>query len=163
MLDMRLKREGNSITTDIYIKPIHTDQYLLWSSHHPIQQNLGMVRTLMHRVDTLIADEERRKIEMGKVRVALRTFGYLEWALKEGEVVEETGEKGARATARYDQVEEKKCKQYAVLPFIKGVTKRLHRAFRKHIALYAKVGFNIRNAVVSLKNALDLGEQCGVI
>ena len=54
-----------------------------------------------------------------------------------------------------------KCKQYAVLPYIKGVTKRLQRAFRKHnIDLYAKAGFTIRNAVVS---PLLAGEQCGVI
>ena len=57
-----------------------------------------------------------------------------------------------------------KSKQYAVLPYTKGVTKRLQRAFRKHsIALYAKEGFTIRNAVVSPKDPLDSGEQCGVI
>ena len=57
MLDLRLKWEGNINTTDIYWKPNNTDQYLLWSSHHPIQQKLGMVRNLMHKADTLIADE----------------------------------------------------------------------------------------------------------
>ena len=69
MLDLRLTREGNSITvtTDIYRKPTHSDQYLLWSFHHAIQQKLGTVRTLMHRVNTLIANEERRKIEKEKV------------------------------------------------------------------------------------------------
>ena len=47
---------------------------------------------------------------------------------------------------------------------MKGITKRLQRAFRKHdIALYAKAGFTIRNAVVSPKDPLDLGEQCEVI
>ena len=76
MLDQRLKREGNSITTEIYRKPTHTDQYLLWSSHHPIKQKLNMVRNLMHRADTFIADEERRKVDNEMVRVALRICGY---------------------------------------------------------------------------------------
>ena len=39
----------------------------------------------MHRANTLIVDEERRKIEK-KMRVALGIGGYPEWALKEGEL-----------------------------------------------------------------------------
>ena len=47
-----------------------------------------------------------------------------------------------------DQAEEKKCKQYAVLLYTKGVIKRLKRGFRTHnIALYAKAGFTIRNDI----------------
>ena len=160
-LDLRLKREDNNITTDIYHNPTHTDQYLVWRSNHPIQQKLGTVRTLMHRADTLIADKERRKIEM--VRAALRICAYPEWALKEGELrgkrqLRKEEEKGR------DQVEDGKSKQYAVLPYTKGVAERLQRAFRKHsIALHAKAGFTIRNAVVSPKDPLDSDEQCGVI
>ena len=37
-------------------------------------------------------------------------------------------------------VEGKKSKQYAVLAYIKGVTEKLQRAFRKHnISLHAKI------------------------
>ena len=62
------------------------------------------------------------------------------------------------------QVEDGKSKQYAVLPYMEGVTERLQRTFRKHdISLYSKAGFTIRNAVVSPKDPLDIGEQCGVI
>ena len=39
------------------------------------------------------------------------------------------------------------------------------RTFRKYISLYMydKAGFTIRNAVVSYKDPLNIGEQCGVI
>ena len=88
-----------------------------------------------------------------------------EWALKEGELrgkrqlrKEQEKQKGT------DQVEEKKCKQYAVLPYMKGIIERLQRAFRKNdIALYAKARFNIRNAMVSPKDPLHFRDQCGVI
>ena len=47
---------------------------------------------------------------------------------------------------------------------MKGTTKRLQRAFKKRdIALYAKAGFTIRNAVVHPKDPLDLDGQCGAI
>ena len=54
MLDMKLSRIDNSIKTDIYQKHPHMDQYLQWTSHHRVQQNLSIVRTLIHRADTLI-------------------------------------------------------------------------------------------------------------
>ena len=43
--------------TNIYYKHTHTDQYVQCTSDHPVQQKLGIIRTLMHRVDTLISDE----------------------------------------------------------------------------------------------------------
>ena len=113
----------------------------------------------MHRADTLIADEEKWKIEKEKVTEALRICGYPECALKKGELLrkrqlrnEQEKQKGA------DQVEDMKRKQYAVLPYMTGITERLQRTFRKHnIALYAKAGFTNRNAMVSPQDPLDIG------
>ena len=85
MLDLKLIRDNNTITTDIYRKPTHTDHYLQWSSHHPVQQKIGIVRTLMHRANTLITDDKLRSAEKEKIRKALRLCGYPEWALAEGE------------------------------------------------------------------------------
>ena len=61
MLDLKLIRTDNTILTDIYWKPIHTDQYLQWTSHPPVQQNLVIEQTLMYRADTLIAEGLWRK------------------------------------------------------------------------------------------------------
>ena len=94
---------------------------------------------------------------------ALRHCGYPEWALKEGEV------KGKRQ-ARKDKTREgegqdrDRPKAYAVIPYVRGVTERLQRVFKKHnISLYPKAGFTIRNAVVRPKDPLDPQEQCGVV
>ena len=78
MLDVQMIRDNNRIT-------INTDQYLQWTSNHPVHQKLGFVRTLMHCAETLIRDEGRMKTEKEKVRVALRNCRYPEWALKEGD------------------------------------------------------------------------------
>ena len=72
----------------------------------------------------------------------MRTCGYPAWSLKEGEL---RGKRQLRKEQEKqqgtDKVEEKKCKQYAVLSYMKSVTKKLQRAFRKHnIVLYAKAG-----------------------
>ena len=56
----------------------------------------------MHRADTLITEEERRKVKE-KVRVALRNGGYLESVLKEIELV------GMRQFRKDLQKEEQHC------------------------------------------------------
>ena len=65
---MKLTRVDNRIETDIYQKLPYTHQYLQWTSHHPVQQKLGIVRTLMHWADTLISVEGRREREKEVVR-----------------------------------------------------------------------------------------------
>ena len=138
MLDLRLIRENNSITTDIYRKPTHTDHYLQWTSHHPVQQKIGIVRTLMHRADTLITDDRRKEGEKEKIRTALRHCGYPDWALKEGE---QQGKKKHKDKDGKKKSDNEKPRGYAVLPYMKGISERLQRCFKKRrINLYHKAG-----------------------
>ena len=53
---------------------------------------------------------------------------------------------------------------YAVLPYMKGVTERLKRAYAKHnVSLFSKPGYTLRNALVRPKDPLLPSEKCGVI
>ena len=48
-------------------------------------------------------------------------------------------------------------RQFEVLPYMKGVTERIQRAFKKYeIRLYSKAGNVIRNAVVIPKDLRDM-------
>ena len=161
MLDVKMIRQDNSISTDVYRKPTHTDQYLLWTSHHPVHQKLGIVKTLMHRADTLIKDEELRKKEKDNIRKALRDCLYPEWALKKGE---DLGKKEKKQNDKKDEVTKDKPVGFAVLPYIQGVTERLQRVYKKHnLSLYSKAGHTVRNVVVKPKDPLEKKEKCGVI
>ena len=134
MLDIRMIRANDSITTDIYRKATLTDQYLQWASNHPVHQKLGIVRTLMHHAETLIKDEARVKIEKEKVRVALRNCGYPDWTLKEGEQLGKRKKRREEDMQEQDgeiRLEEPK-KAFEVLPYMKGVTARLQRAYKQH-------------------------------
>ena len=45
-----------------------------------------------------------------------------------------------------------------------GVTERVQRAYKQHnIQLFCKTGYTIRNAIICLKDPLDLEEKCGVV
>ncbi|XP_078698375.1 uncharacterized protein LOC144925943 [Branchiostoma floridae x Branchiostoma belcheri] len=158
---MLIKNQDRTITTDVYRKETHTDHYLQWSSNHPVQQKLGIVKTLMHRADTLIQDRTLREVEKGKVRNALRHCGYPDWALREGDT-RKTQQRNHKDTKRGDRGQTPS--SFAVLPYIKGTTERLKRVFAKHnVSLFSKPGYTLRNPLVSPKDPLDPSEKFGVI
>ena len=63
----------NSASTE---KPTHTNQYLQSNSHHPLHQNLGVVRTLLDRKDAIVTDEDDKKTEESNIKKALAQCVY---------------------------------------------------------------------------------------
>ena len=72
-------KDDGSLGVTVYRKPTHTDQYLLFESHHPLDHKLGVVRTLFHRANTVITDLEDREKEHNHLKGALRKCGYTDW------------------------------------------------------------------------------------
>ena len=48
------RREDGSIKLLAYRKATHTDQYLSFQSHYPLQQKLAVIRTLLERSDSIV-------------------------------------------------------------------------------------------------------------
>ena len=76
-LDVLMTREEDgTISTSVYRKPTHTDQYLAFKSHHPMAHKRAVVRTLMHRAETLFSSGVSRAQEEKRVQDALEKNGY---------------------------------------------------------------------------------------
>ena len=65
----------------VYRKVTHTDQYLQFQSYHPLNQKLGVVKTLYHRANTIITKKSDKDEEHQHLRQALNVCGYKDWAI----------------------------------------------------------------------------------
>ena len=51
-------KDDGSLQTSVYIKPIHTDFYLQWDSHHTIPSKYSVVGTLHHRAKSISSNQD---------------------------------------------------------------------------------------------------------
>ncbi|KAI8493809.1 hypothetical protein Bbelb_281560 [Branchiostoma belcheri] len=63
----------------LYRKPTHTDQYLAFDSHHPLEQKLAVIKTLFHRADNIVTSDQAKTDEQRHLRGALAKCGYQNW------------------------------------------------------------------------------------
>ena len=63
-LDVLIRRDVDGcISTSVYRKPTHTDKYLDFSSHHPLQHKVSVIRTLFARASNLSSSMPQRVVE----------------------------------------------------------------------------------------------------
>ena len=67
-----------TLETSVYRKDTHTDQYLLFDSHHPLVHKLGVIRTLFHRADSVSSSDTAKIQEQHHLKQALSVCGYQE-------------------------------------------------------------------------------------
>ena len=76
MLDVLVKRDSNGLLTfQVNRKPTHTNQYLSFASHHPLQQKLGVVRTLVDRANAIVTKQDDGQQEISGIRRSLAICG----------------------------------------------------------------------------------------
>ena len=57
--DTIVKPEADGkLSTTVYKKPTHTDQYLQWDSHHHLSAKFSVIHTLSHRAQTVCSNPE---------------------------------------------------------------------------------------------------------
>jgi len=72
-----VRREDGSVKLLVYRTKLHTDQYLNFSSHHPLNHKLAGIRTLLERCYSIVTeehDQRRRKNTLLKRSVSVATL-----------------------------------------------------------------------------------------
>ncbi|KAI8484209.1 hypothetical protein Bbelb_379940 [Branchiostoma belcheri] len=71
--------EDGNLRFEVYRKPTHTDQYLAFDSHHPLEHKLAVIKTLFHRADNIVTSDQAKTDEQRHLRGALAKCGYQNW------------------------------------------------------------------------------------
>ena len=69
---LMVRKEDGTIKLLIYRKKTHTDQYLNYSSHHPLHEKWGVIKTLLYRCNNTVTDSEDRRKEEEYISKALQ-------------------------------------------------------------------------------------------
>jgi len=115
--------DDGSLSTTVYRKATHTDQYLNYKSNHPLEHKRSVVRTLLHRANTIIPEKHHRANEIHHVKGALKANEYPRWVVsiprKPRIKKTEPRTEGMRKPA-------------IGVPYMKGVSEPLKRVFDKY-------------------------------
>ena len=121
-LDTSVYREPDGrLTTSVYRKPTHTDQYLAYDSHHPQSVKRGIVKCLYDRAKRLVTKPSVIAGEKKHLSSVLVSNGY------PSSFVQKITK--ARTTPRREPVAE--FKSTAVLPYVQGVSESLRRCLEQ--------------------------------
>ena len=71
-----LREPDGQLTTSVYRKPTHTDQYLAYDSHHPQSVKRGIVKCLYERAKRLVTKPSVISEEKKHLSSVLVSNGY---------------------------------------------------------------------------------------
>ncbi|KXJ26268.1 hypothetical protein AC249_AIPGENE358 [Exaiptasia diaphana] len=114
---LNLVKEDGTIDVNVYRKKTHTDRYLDFHSHHPVQHKVSVVRTLFSRAETVPSSEPNKDRERKHLTISLHEQNcYPKRFLSKYKKARQ------RNSSQHDEV-----KGYASLPYVKGVSERVQQ------------------------------------
>jgi len=138
----------------VYRKKSHTDQYLNFSSHHPLKHKLAVIRTLLERCYSIVTEEDDRKKEEEHVAKALSKCGYLPLTIDR--VKQDIVEKSLKDEAKKLKNTRGNHKgMVVVVLYVKGLSEAFARILKSHgIATANRPHRTLRNFVVHPKDKI---------
>ena len=114
--DVSLVKDGN-LSIEIYRKPTHTDQYLLFDSHHPLAHKPGVTWTLKDRPQKVPSITEGKQKELRHIKTALQTCDLVKLSKRRPKELPET---------------ERENRKKLVIQYVAGLMEKFRRIFQKH-------------------------------
>ncbi|XP_072028416.1 uncharacterized protein [Amphiura filiformis] len=130
-----VRKEDGSVKLLVYRKKTHTDQYLNFDSQHPLHQKIGVVRTLLDRMHTIVTEgkDKEEEEEESRIKKAVYSCGYPKWAFdKAKQQVEAKADLDKTKRERKNTKQDTETKGMVVIPYVEGLSEKLQRIFRKH-------------------------------
>ena len=110
-LDMKITpKEDGRLNTTVYRKPMHTDLYLQWDSHHPISSKYSVVGTLHHRAKTICSSPQLLQHEEDHLSKVLTRCKYPTWAINRVKVKMRTP--AQKKSTKNNSINQKDCQDH---------------------------------------------------
>ena len=140
----------------MYRKLTHTDQYLNFTSNYHLYHKRSVVKTLLHRAEHLVSEEEDKAKEVQHTQNALLANGYKRWTFKVPSRPSPTSQENSTSeTIRPISVG---------LPYVSGLSEHLSRVFRaQDIRTYHKPYNTLRSILVHPKDRTSTEKKTGVV
>ena len=131
-LDTLLKRNNGKVPVLVNRKPIHTDQYLNYSSHHQTSCKESVVSSLFNRVYSIITNKDDLHKENMRIKQVLKENGYQESIISEvfKRITNNHSLPQAQQLTQATNIQEEKIRMSISLPYVEGTSQKLRRILR---------------------------------
>ena len=160
----------NTLSTSVYRKPTHTDQYLHWDSNHHITAKHSVYNTLAHRAKTVSSTQDSLDQELLHIKTALQLCQFPNWALNQWEHSfkhpshTSNNNNNNSNNPSNNQDHNNKYKATIVVPYIPKTADRFKRICKgKNIQVHFKGTNTLRTTLVNPKDKDHKTKQTGVI
>ena len=152
-------QEDGTLTSKVYRKPTHTDQYLQWDSHHNLACKYGVINTLTHRAKAVCSNSQLLKEELHHLEGALTKCKYPRWAFQK--VLKDQESKKNKKEERNTPIQ-KRC--HIVVPFTKGLCESYKSICGKYgVQAYFRGGSTLKNLLMFPKDKDEMKKQSNII
>ena len=155
-------KEDGRLSTSIYRKPTHTNQYLQWDSHHSIANKYSVINSLLHRATNICSNQDQLKEELTHVGRALTACKYPSWAIQRMKLKKNTPKQN-RNNNRQNRSNHTNRTSITV-PYNKGLSESFKNIGRKFgIQVHFKSGRTLKEELVAPKDKDHITKKSGVI
>ena len=145
------KNVTGSFSTTIYQKPTNTNRYLQFNSSHPLSQKRGVVKSLIHRAQTIPSTRDEKEIQMKNVMDTLQSNGYPQRFLQQS-IRHSNDERHPETRKRIS------------LPYVAGISEKISRCLRQsNLGVCFKPFNKICDILPRPKDPIGDFEKCGVV
>ena len=155
-----------SLSTSVYRKPTHTNQYLQWDSHHSISAKYNVISTLFHRAKEMYSTKQQLKEEQDHIQQALTLCRHPRWALnrveKKTRVLKQSENhgKGLKDNNTKSNIR----RTHITVPYNRGLSESFKNTCKKYgIQVYFRGGKTIKNLLVAPKDREHFTQKSGII
>ena len=155
-------KEDGILSTSMYRKPTHTNQFLQWDSHHSIANKYSVINSLLHRAENICSNQDQLNEELTYVERALTACKYPSWAIQRMKLKKNTPKqnRNINRTNRSNNTN----RTYITVPYNKGLSESFKNIGRKYgIQVHFKSGKTLKDELVAPKDKGHITKKSGII